>query len=1819
MTLRVLLDQWDNIGIQLWEDDGQLRYRAPRGTVTPDILAQLRARKDDILAQLRTRTGLRSRPDDRYEPFPLTDVQGAYLMGRSSVFEYGGVACHLYCEVGYPRLDPARALAAWRVLVDRHDMLRVEIDASGFQRVRQQVPPLEIPVTTLASSAPEDRVAQLHRVRERLSHSVHPTGSWPMFAVELTQPPVDSPEARSTMHISFDFLVGDWASLLRLIREWEQEYAGHGPSTDSSLQFRDYVLWELEQREGQSYQRARDYWLRRLESLPTAPQLPVRNEASGTAVIDAVRWHGHSYLLPRTQWQSLEDHAREHGLTASVAVLACYADVLSRWAEDPHFCLNLTVLDRPSDVPELAEVVGDFTSVTLLETRADTRPFDSRARETLEQLFTDLDHRSFSGVEVMRELARTRGRDAAVMPYVFTSAIGVGADSRGATSTVHGSMDYTISQTPQAFLDCQVMDDIDGLHVHWDAREGVFPDGMLTDMFTAFTGALQALADDPGTWSASSPVSLPPEQRRERDRANATERALPTGMLHEFVLEAAHATPKAPAILGRDITISYEELLRCSGAVATALEGAGVRRGDRVAIAIPKSPDQIAAVLGVLIAGGAYVPLDVRHPHARLAAICADAEIAALVYADGHRVTDDVPAIDMGTLPPAGGHEDLPRVAADVCPDDLAYVIYTSGSTGQPKGVELSHRAVVNTIMDVNRRFRIAPDDRTLAVADLGFDLSVYDIFGPLSVGAVVVVPPADTVFAPSTWLEVAAEHGVTTMNTVPAVAQLLLTSLSNGAPCPSSIRQWILSGDRVPPELVRDLQTAFPDTQLVAMGGATEAAIWSIAHPITAEEPLSGSVPYGRPLANQRFAVLDRLARDAPTGVPGEIVIMGAGLADGYSNAPELTRQRFVDDPERGRIYRTGDRGFYRPDGEIEILGRFDDQVKIRGHRIELGEIESVLAEHETVAQAAVVVIGSEAQRRLHAVIVPAITEDDHLQQWAQHSAAEASANVDISDSGGIAAYAAALETACVATLTRTLEHIDAGLPVAPANEWIVEAWRRALRDRGPVLHGDSELQRLWKHVSQLSPRGFDYQQFTGYVRRSSEQLPALLAGQAPAHELLFPDGSQAIAERVYQDRASLRWGNAAVTALVSRIAAAHDGSTKPLRILEVGAGTGSTTGHIAAGLSGTDFRYTFTDRSAYFLPAARERWGHDDRWAFETLDIDHDPAEQGFDNRGYDLVCAFGVLENARNIPDALDRLTRLAVDGGLIMLSEPVDEQWWVYLSQIFLMTQPDRSRHDLGMFPSAQWWASQLVASAGGGIAILPTADSTLASEQLAFFAARVRPDSALTPVEALLPFLTSRLPEVMVPQQIDVAPQLPLTRNGKIDKKALAANATADASDNATRPTEPAVPDPNAVMLPEGTRTIAERIASLWAEQLSLGEPPDHGANPFDLGANSISAATVAGRLRDSVPDLAEVSFETILRTILSAPTIAAAATEFSQGTRPHATAPSEQPTVVIAPLREQAASPATPSRLTVLFSDSLADSMSTAQLAALLPPGAGTIVAVTVPDDAWFLSQPANTVTDTIANSAATLLADFDAEEFSLIGYSYGALPAIETARRLLEDGHNVLPIGLLDPHVVPILADDQLSEIMFLTARGVSLDALAASNDQAPTLVEILTWVSNTQTRPLQDQQRPPDAQQTADAPAAIERFFAHLALLDEQSRWQTYHAAVSADQPYASTERLRQEWQRYRHTMRAATLTPDPLVADAVIVQPRSSHGFLPGAHEHSAQTWREVLIGTSTIAQVDGNHFTMLSGQHIAATAAGLREGLIALGVYPPPPGP
>jgi amino acid adenylation domain-containing protein len=1067
--LRELLSDLEAAGVQLSAEAGQLRYKAPRGALTPELKARLSAQKEAVLAHLARPANdaeaarlPQAEPDpaQRFEPFPLTDIQHAYWVGRATGVELGDVATHVYVQVDCPDLDLPRLEAAWNALVARHDMLRMIVRPDGLQQVLEEVPPYRFQVEDLRDLPEAARTERLAARAQAMSHQKLPSERWPLFDIQATR----TEGSHVRLHVSLDFLMADTASLSILFSEWNRLY--HAPDAalpPLSLGFRDYVLAERRLRDLPLYARARDYWMGRLDSLPPAPQLPT---AADPASLDPPRFSGRTAYLPAERWQKLQANARRHGVTPSVALMTAFGDVLAAWSASPHFTLNLTLFQRLPLHPEVERIVGDFTSLNLLEMDAASAPdFATRAKAVQSRLWQDLEHRAVSGVEVMREIARTQGSGpGALMPVVFTSALGIGG--RGADEPAFfGTPGETVSQTPQVWIDHQASERDGQLKTTWDFVEGLFPAGLLDAMFGAYGDLLERLASDEAAWSGASGPLVPAGDLAVQAAANATAGPLPTETLHGLALSQARRTPDAPAVLDGERTVTYGELAAMTGRLAAALQAAGVRPGEPVAVCLERGWAQAAAVLGILAAGAAYVPVDPALPAARRAHLMTHSG-CRLALSDARLIEDlDWPeGVRPLDLPAIAEDAEAPSVApAAPDPDALAYVIYTSGSTGQPKGVAVSHRAALNTILDVNRRWGMGPDDRTLCLSALTFDLSVHDLFGTLAAGgALVAVPPAGA-REPRVWAELLERHRVSLWNTVPALMELLVDQLEqSGGPAPGNLRLVLLSGDWIPLSLPDRVRALWPEARVVSLGGATEGAIWSIFHEIDRVDPGWTSIPYGKPLTNQSFHVLDGDFRPRPVWVPGELHIGGAGVALGYWNDPERTAASFVTDPHTGqRLYRTGDLGRYLPDGSIEFLGRQDFQVKINGHRVELGEIEAALEAHPGVARAAVTAAPLKAEngipkqgpakqgpakqgpgagpRRLvgHVALAEAApgaplerlsAEPAQTQAWwdaALAAGRAASGNLPADELEGISALRAAMEELATAAMQRSLRRL--------------------------------------------------------------------------------------------------------------------------------------------------------------------------------------------------------------------------------------------------------------------------------------------------------------------------------------------------------------------------------------------------------------------------------------------------------------------------------------------------------------------------------------------------------------------------------------------------------------------------------------------------------------------------------------------------------------------------------------------------------------------------------------------------------------------------
>ncbi|MFJ6084533.1 amino acid adenylation domain-containing protein [Streptomyces sp. NPDC092369] len=905
------------------------------------------------------------------EPFPLAVMQHAYWIGRGDDTNLGSVAAHLYVEFDGADVDPERLDTAVRALVARHAMLRARFTDDGRQEILPQVTRPVTVVDDLRGLDAEAAAAALEETRHSSSHARLDVAAGEVFLVRLSL----LPGGRTRLHVDVDMLAADALSYRVLLSDLAALYAEpDAPLPPIRTSYPEYLAERTEVRR-LSREQSQEWWLRRVPELPSAPELPLVPEAERTNPTRVTRRH---HWLPPEEKQRLTTRAHRHGLTPAMTVATAFAEVLAAWSGQPRFLLNVPMFDRRGSHPDVDLLVGDFTSSVLLDVDV-TEPtsFTDHARRLQDRMHTDAAHADYSGVEVLRDLTRHNGEQV-LAPVVFTSALNLGELFDSGVTHSFGKPVWIISQGPQVLLDAQVTEVDGGLLVNWDIREDAFPAGLIDAMFAAFHGLVTRLGTDDTLWERPVPALLPAGQSAVRAVANATDGPRSHRLLHQGFFERAAERPDAPALLwDSESSLSYGELADRVLRTAAALVQRGTGPGDTVAVSLPKGPEQIVAALGVLAAGAAYVPIGIEQPAARRDRIRATAGFRLAL-------TDGRPLEGLDTLAVADALAAEPLSApVPVDEEQAAYVLFTSGSTGEPKGVDVPHRAAMNTIDDLNDRFSVGPSDRCLAVSAFDFDLSVYDLFGLLSAGgAVVLVDEADRLEARQ-WAELVRAHRVTLLNCAPPLLDMLL--LATGPGELAGLRTVLLGGDWVGTDLAGRLAERAPGCRFVGLGGTTETAIHSTVCEVTdAQVPVHWrAVPYGTPLRNVRCRVVDAQGRDCPDWVPGELWIGGDGVALGYRRDPERTAEKFPE-CDGIRWYRTGDLARYWPDGTLEFLGRRDHQVKVRGFRIELGEVEAALAGHPAVRRAVAGVTRAQGAQLAATVAAEDVTEDE-LREWAR------------------------------------------------------------------------------------------------------------------------------------------------------------------------------------------------------------------------------------------------------------------------------------------------------------------------------------------------------------------------------------------------------------------------------------------------------------------------------------------------------------------------------------------------------------------------------------------------------------------------------------------------------------------------------------------------------------------------------------------------------------------------------------------------------------------------------------------------------------------
>ncbi len=925
-------------------------------------------------------------------------------------------------------LDPGVLARALTEVVRRHESLRTTFGADEGEPYQVVTPPgpVPLPAVDLSGLGPAERAAELDRkIREEaLRPFALETG--PLFRAFLlrlesphprplshphSQPPGEgSPQPESSLGASFPpspggpgvrmgeggqggegqhvlmlsmhHIVSDGWSMDVLFDEIVEIYdafaAGRpSPRPELPIQYADFAWWQLQHLKNEVFADQLAWWRERLAGAPAALELPADRPRPP---VQTSRGASLSIPLSPRVSAAVQDACQREGVTLFMAMLAAFDALLARHAGQEDLVVGSPIANRNRG--EVEGLIGFFVNTLAMRTDlAGNPPFRELLRRSRETALGAYAHQDLPFETLVEELRPERDLSRSPVFQVMLSVHSVRRQPPHAAGLRLQPLDIE-SWISKFNLSLVAVEEDASLQIGIEYNTDLFDATTVHRLLGRFALLLDSAAADPGLRLADLPQSTPAERHQMLVEWNDTrpDRGEEATVIDLFAARA-EASPEAPALLFQDRRMTFAELDRAADRVAHRLASLGVGPGSVVGLFVERSPEMVAALLGVWKAGGAYLPLDPAYPDTRLSFLMEDAfgkltsPVLLVEESLDERAAGLTPAgvsqLALGeALAGTDGEEAafVPRAR----PGDPAYLIYTSGTTGNPKAVVVEHRNLAATMAASRHAFAFSADDRMPCLAPFSFDIFLFELLGPLLAGGTSVLFG----LRPTLDLDglVARLGELTMIHAVPALMRQILETAHVHGTCPG-VRAVFVGGDAVPHDLLVDLPSVFPRARVHVLYGPTEATIICCSQGVSATDVPSVGTPIGRPLDQSEIRLLDRWGRPAPLGVAGEICIGGAGVTRGYLGRPDLDAEKFPVFHDGRRWYRSGDLARYRPDGQLEFLGRIDHQVKIRGFRIELGEIETALSGHPDVREALVLALrepgGAERSLRLVAFVV--------------------------------------------------------------------------------------------------------------------------------------------------------------------------------------------------------------------------------------------------------------------------------------------------------------------------------------------------------------------------------------------------------------------------------------------------------------------------------------------------------------------------------------------------------------------------------------------------------------------------------------------------------------------------------------------------------------------------------------------------------------------------------------------------------------------------------------------------------------------------------
>jgi len=903
-------------------------------------------------------------PLNQNEPRPLSFVQQRLwfleqLEGSSATYNMSSAR---YLE---GQLNRAALEQSLQTLVQRHETLRTTFQILEEQPV-QVISPVghwSLNMVDLQDLNTEEQDREIQRLVNEEAQRPFDLSKGPLFRATLLQKGVESHILMLTMH----HIISDGWSIGIFNRELSTLYQAFcqdqpSPLPPLPIQYADFAHWQRQWLTGDVLETQLNYWKKQLTGAPGLLELPTDHPRPP---IQRFQGKKASLQLSPELTSKLKNLSQQTGTTLFMTLLSAFATLLSRYSGQSDIVIGSPIANRTHR--QIEPLIGFLVNTLVLRIDLSNNPrFEELLRRVKQVALDAYTHQDIPFEKLFEELRPERNLSHTPLfqvMFVLQNPSGNRLELSGLSLTpivpenVTAKFDITLSMRETA----------QGMVGQLEYNTDLFKTATITRMLGHFETLLEGIVKTPQQPIAELPL-LTETESQQLMAWNDTATDYPQDQcIHQLFEDQVETTPDAIAVVFEDQQLTYFQLNNKANQLAHYLQTLGVKPEVLVGICIERSLEMVYGLLGILKAGGAYLPLDPTYPAARLAFMLEDAQVSVLITTKNLR--GGLPHSQIVCLDALDTTLSTDNPVSGVAPSNLAYVIYTSGLTGTPKGVMIEHRSLVNFTEIARLKYKLTPHDRILQFASISFDTAAEEIYPSLISGGQIVLRVDEMLNSVAIFLQQCQKFQLTVLDLPTAYWHQLTLELANKQlKLPKSLRLVIIGGEYARSEIV-DLwrQNVGTEPQLVNTYGPTEATVVATMFHLSTE---TDELPIGRAIHNIQTYVLDNHLQPLPIGVPGELHLGGVGLARGYLNRPELTSEKFIF--KGTRLYKTGDLVRYRPDGQLEYLGRIDNQVKLRGYRIELGEIEAVLTQHPSIQETVVLDREFAADKRLVAYLVP-------------------------------------------------------------------------------------------------------------------------------------------------------------------------------------------------------------------------------------------------------------------------------------------------------------------------------------------------------------------------------------------------------------------------------------------------------------------------------------------------------------------------------------------------------------------------------------------------------------------------------------------------------------------------------------------------------------------------------------------------------------------------------------------------------------------------------------------------------------------------------